>query len=101
MAGLGKFLTREGAEALREFAESMPFAIANISEATETLRKQYDAVAEGLGVKQDDFLEILECVKAAQEKATEALEYLPAELKKTADDIDEYIDMPLSVTSGN
>lgn len=96
-----KYLNKEGVEALRTFAESMPLAIDNISEATEKLYKQFESVAEGLGIKQDAFKEILEYVKSAQEKATEALEYLPAELEQTATAIEEYIVMSVGVSSGN
>ena len=101
MANLEKFLTPEGAEALRTFAKAMPFAIDNIAEATEKMDRTYGDVLEGLGTHGGDFKEILEYVKAAQKKATEALEYLPSELEKTAVKIDAYVAKKYGVSSGN
>lgn len=91
MANLDKYLTPEGAEALRTFAASMPCAIENISEATEKMDRTYSSVMESLGTHGEDFREILEHVKSAKTKAAEALEYLPPELEKTATKIDAYV----------
>ena len=101
MADLGKLISQEGAEALRELAKAMPFAIGNISEATERMNRIYESVAEGLGVKQESFRETLVYVSAAKEKAAEALEYLPTELEKTAAEIENYIASNFGITPGN
>ena len=101
MANLEKFLTPEGAEALRTFAGSMPYAIENITEATEKMDRTYSSVMEGLGTHSEDFREILEYVKSAKKKAAEALAYLPPELEKTAAKIDAYVAKKYGITSGN
>lgn len=101
MANLEKFLTPEGAEALRQFAQVMPFAIGNIADATEKMNKTYGSVMEGLGTHSEDFSEILDYVKSAQKKAAEALEYLPPELEKTASKIDAYVAKKYGISSGN
>ncbi len=101
MANLEKFLTPEGAEALRQFAAAMPFAIENIADATERMDRSYSSIMEGLGTHGGDFEEILEYVKAAQKKAAEALAYLPPELEKTAAKIDAYVAKKYGVSSGN
>lgn len=101
MANLEKFLTPEGAEALREFAKSMPFAIENISAATEKMNRIYGSIMDGLGTHSGDFKDILDYVKKAQEKAAEALEYLPPELEKTATKIDAYVATKYGINSGN
>ena len=101
MANIDKYLTPEGAEALRTFAASMPCAIKNISEATEKMDRTYSSVMEGLGTHAEDFREILEYVKSAKTKAAEALEYLPPELEKTAAKIDAYVAKKYGISSGN
>lgn len=101
MANLEKFLTPEGAEALRQFAAAMPFAIENIAEATEKMDRAYSSIMEGLGTHSDDFKYILEYVKSAQAKAAEALAYLPPELEKTATKIDAYVAKKYGISSGN
>ena len=100
MASLEKYLTPEGAQALREFAKAMPFAIDNITEATETMNKTYSSIMDGLGVHSGDFGEILEYVKSAKTKATQALEYLPPQLEKTATKIDIYVAKKYGITQG-
>ena len=101
MANLEKFINPQGAEALRQFAAAMPFAIMNITQATEKMNRIYGAIMDGLGVRSENFKEILECVESAQKKAAEALEYLPPELEKTAAKIDDYIAKNYGISSGN
>lgn len=90
---LEKFITPEGAQALREFAAAMPLAIENITSSVEKLNNTFTSVAEGLGTDahQQDFQEVLNCVKKAQEKAAEAIEVLPKRLEENAAVIDEIV----------
>ena len=97
----GKFLTPEGAEALRAFAKAMPLAIDNISDATEKMDNTYGTIMNGLGVHADEFKEILEYVKSAKKQAAEAIEYLPVELEKTAKKIDDYVAKKYGISKGN
>lgn len=84
-------LTVEGAIALREFAEAMPFALENIVESTENLLQVYQSVAEELGNHEPEFCEMLLHIKKAQEDASEAIQVLPGQLLATADKIDAYV----------
>ena len=101
MEKYGKLITPEGAEALRQFAKAMPFAINNIAEATQKMDRTYGSIMEGLGTHSEDFKDILEYVKSAQKKAAEALEYLPPRLENTAAKIDAVVAKKYGVSSGN
>ncbi len=85
------FMTQEGADALREFAQAMPLAIANIVESTEKLIQVYQSVAEEVGPHEQDFYDMLMLIKRAQETAAEAIQELPPQLNATADKIEVFI----------
>lgn len=91
MSNLKKFLTPEGAQALRDFAAAMPVAIDNISQSTERLLNVYRSTSDDLGRHSDAFAEMLEYIRKAQEKAAEAIEELPKGLENTALKIDAYL----------
>ncbi len=88
---LSPSLNKESAEALREFANSMPVTIDNIYESTQRLFRVYQTVSEQVGPHDQDFLAMLTLIKSAQEIAADALQILPGMLIRTADKIDEYI----------
>lgn len=91
-------LNTESALALREFAESMPFAVENIVAATVKVVHVYQSVADTLGVHHNDFYEMLMHIKKAQENAAEAILSLPPMLNATADKIDAYVAAHPTVT---
>jgi hypothetical protein len=84
-------LNTESANALREFAESMPVAIDNIVAATGKVVQVYQSVADSLGTHEQDFYGLLMHIKKAQENAADAIQTLPPMLNKTADKIDAYV----------
>ena len=84
-------LNAESSNALRTFAESMPFAIGNITQSTEKVCQVYRSVADSVGPHEQDFSNMLMNIKKAQEQAAEAVQSLPPMLKATADKIDAYI----------
>lgn len=100
---LEKFITPEGAQALREFAAAMPIAIENIRSSTEKLNNTFTSVMDGLGTDkhQQDFQEVLNYVKKAQEKAAEAIDVLPKQLEENASIIDEIVGTTYGQKSGN
>jgi len=100
MGNLKKFLTPQGAQALRDFAAAMPVSIENIRQSTDKLINVYRSTAEDLGADSDSFGEMLEYIKKAQESAAEAIEELPKGLEATATKIDIYLSKKPSV-SGN
>jgi len=91
MGNLKKFLTPQGAQALREFAAAMPAAVENIIQCTEKLTNVYRSTAEDLGAHSDSFAEMIGYIKKAQEAAAEAIEELPKGLEVTALKIDDYL----------
>jgi hypothetical protein len=91
MSGIKLTLTHEGAEALREFARSLPNAIENIESSTEKLSAEYKSMAESLGIHKQDFESLLACIKKAQSDATDAIAMLVPKMNSTADKIDDYI----------
>ncbi|MGN0465512.1 MAG: hypothetical protein ACI4F9_04085 [Lachnospiraceae bacterium] len=91
MAGIQMYLCAEGVAALREFAQAIPVAVQNIQESTQKLLQVYSSVSDELGVHDSNFLEILQCVKRAQETAADAVQELPPKLEQTATNIEAYI----------
>ena len=91
MDSLRLALNAESAMALREFAEAMPVAIENITESTQRLMQVYQSVADSVGPHNEEFLDMLMHVKAAQESAADAIQALPTQLIATADKIDAYV----------
>ena len=100
MSNVKKFLTPEGAQALRDFAAAMPVAIESIYQSTETLLNAFFSCEDSLGSHSDSFFEMLESVKKAGEIALDAINVLPARLEKTASDIDEYLARTKSLRGG-
>lgn len=84
-------LNTESANALRDFAKAMPFAMGNIVESTLKLVQVYQSVADSVGEHGNDFYDMLMYIKRAQEDAAEAIEVLPPMLNATADKIDAYV----------
>lgn len=85
-------LNKEGANAIREFADSMSEPLSNIMSDTEALYNVYRAVADNLGVHAEEFEIMLNCVLNAQENATLPIEALQLRLYGLAEKIDEYVD---------
>lgn len=84
-------LNSESAAALRELADGIPTAIANITDDTIRLIDTFQSVSDMLGVHRDDFYLMLLHVQKAQMLSVEALEILPSMMRKTADKIDAYV----------
>ena len=85
-------ITREGAQTLRDFAEAMPYAVESLSQDTEKIRAVFESLADDLGDLESDFREILETCAKAVENAQKSIETMPADLKRTAQRIDDYLD---------
>lgn len=84
-------LNMESAEALREFAEAMPLAIMNIVQSTERVVQTYQSVADEVGPHSQDFYDMIMLVRAAQERAVEAVEELPPRMRYVADQIERFV----------
>lgn len=84
-------LNQEGADALRQFAESIPVAVENIVSDTDHLNSVYQSIAEDLGIHTNDFAQLLLSIKKVQETAADAIEAIPPMLEACAAKIDVYI----------
>lgn len=84
-------ISHEGAEALRDFSKSMPYAAEQILEDTQTLVTAYNSIAADFGQIEAGFADLVQGCAAAAKSAAEAISDLPQDLERTADDIDEYI----------
>lgn len=84
-------LNSESAEALRQYAESIPVTVENIANDTEQLNRVYESTAEDLGVHSSDFAQLLLSIKKVQETAADAINALPPMLLKCAEKIDIYV----------
>lgn len=91
MANLTLSLNSASALALREFAEAMPMAMQNIQDDTEHLFQVYQSVSDKVGVHGDDFLNLLDSIKAVQDNAAQAINALPHMLIETAVKIEQYV----------
>lgn len=85
-------ISREGAEALRSFAESVEHVMVCLTEEATSFSTAFASVSDGLGEMEQDFSEIVQLCVQAVENAQEAFEGLPSDLRRTASDIDEYLD---------
>lgn len=92
-------ISKESVSALREFANSIPKVMDNIEGSTENLLNIFKAVFETIGPHEQQFLELLQTVKSAQEKSIDAIRELPYMLNSTADKMESYINHGSSIGS--
>ena len=90
---LKKYITPEGAEALRVLARSIPAAIDTISESLNNLKQKFESVKEEFGTEnhQEDFMSLIASVETAINESSEAIEEIPKRLENTAKIIDEIV----------
>lgn len=84
-------LNQESANALRDLASAMPYAIMNITESTTRLIRTYQSVANEVGPHEKEFHEMLLHIKKMQIEAAEAIQQLPPRMIATAEKIEQYI----------
>ena len=84
-------VSKQGAAALREYAQAMNKAVDNIVAETSKLKSTYNSVAEDLGVHEEDFRDLLMHIEKAQQLASEAIEKLPPKMEEVAKKIDDYV----------
>lgn len=85
-------ISRAGAEALRDFATTMPYAVDQISQGTDEFRSACMRFAHGFGELEDSFQQVVTICVSAVQVAAESIEEFPANLIETADEIDRYLD---------
>lgn len=92
-------ISKESVSALREFANSMPKVVERIESDTENLLNVMSSLSETVGPHEQQFFELLQTVKKAQEEASDAIKELPYMLNSTADKMESYIGHGSSIGS--
>lgn len=92
-------ISKESVAALREFANTMPIVMDNIENDTEKLFNIFKMVSDTVGPHGQQFLELLNTVKKAQEKCVDAIRELPYMLNSTAEKMESYIGHGSSIGS--
>ncbi len=92
--------TFESVEALREFADSVPYAIGSIRQDTETFKSAYASLRDDLGSRADNLQEIVDICAKAVDEAAEGIEFLPDSLNQTADLLEKWLLQHLSISAG-
>ncbi|MFR8038669.1 MAG: hypothetical protein ACLU5E_01685 [Anaerovoracaceae bacterium] len=83
-------LTPEGVNALRTWADSIPFVLTNIEESTQKLLNTVNS-QDALGVHVESFREMFLLIERLKNDLNDAAEELPIMLNNTADRIECYI----------
>lgn len=89
--------SQKGVEALRDFAEAMPYAVNQIEEETNKFLTRFHSLEPDLGARRDDFDDIVKVCVYAVRSASDALSDLPEGLKASADRLEEWINSRPSV----
>ena len=89
---LNMLLTHEGAMYLREWADIIPRAVGDVEESTLKVISVYQSVADKVGPHRESFLQMLLCIKNAQDQFVYVIDALPQMLRMTAIKIDFYVD---------
>jgi len=84
-------LDYRSAQALRELADSLPRAAANITEDTIRLMTVWQNCSDTLGPHNDNFQAMLEHIRKSQMQAAQALEALPEGMRTAAERIEQYL----------
>lgn len=83
--------TFEGVQALRDFADAMPYAMGQIADETERLRERFRGLETELGMRGEIFGDIINMCIIAVNDASESISDLPAGLRSTADQLEEHL----------
>ena len=83
-------LTPAGVNALRTWADSIPFVLTSVEESTQKIMNTVIS-QEGLGVHADAFREMFLLIESFKNDLYYVVEEIPTMLNKTADKIECYI----------
>lgn len=89
-------ISKEGAEALNQLATDMSTLNNDIQECGRKLTSKINSLGDGLGIYEEQILELVSGVNQAQEKGRESAELLTKKIKKMAVDIENLINVGLA-----
>lgn len=88
-------ISQEGVDALNQLAQDMMNINNDIEQSGRTLKSQVSGLSDGLGVYEDEIIELVDEVNNAQEKGRESLIKLSTKAKKLANQISELLNSGL------
>lgn len=88
-------ISAEGVSALNQLATDMSTINDDIEENGRTLKSKVASIGDGLGVYEDEILDLVADVNNAQEKGRESVNQLTQKVKSLASDIQGLVSMGL------
>lgn len=89
-------ISKEGANALKQLATDMSTLNNDIQECGRNLTTKISGLGEGLGVYEDQILDLVSGVNRTQEKGRESVELLTKKVKKMAADVEALVSAGLA-----
>ena len=88
-------ISQEGVDALNQLAQDMMNINNDIEQSGRTLKGQISGLSDGLGVYEDEIIELVGEVNNAQEKGRESLIKLSTKAKELANQVSELLNAGL------
>ena len=88
-------ISQEGVDALNQLASDMMNINNNIEQSGRTLKSQVSGLSDGLGVYEEEIIELVDEVNNAQEKGRESLIKLSTKAKELANQVSELLNAGL------
>lgn len=88
-------ISQEGVEALNQLASDMMNINNDIEQSGRTLKGQVSGLSDGLGVYEEEIIELVDEVNNAQEKGRESLIKLSTKAKELANQVYELLNAGL------
>lgn len=89
-------ISKEGADALKQLATDMSTLNNDIQECGQKLTTKVSGLGEGLGIYEEQILELIAGVNQTQEKGRESVELLTNKVKKMAADVEAMVSAGLA-----
>lgn len=89
-------ISKEGADSMRNLANSLKKGTEDIREGGNALRSEISGIGEGLGVYEEQILELVVEVNLVQTKGQQAVDTLITKVNRKAADIDSLVSAGLA-----
>ena len=84
-------ISKEGADSLKQLATDMSTLNNDIQECGRRLTSKVSGLGEGLGLYEDQILDLVANINRTQEKGRESVELLANKVKKMASDVETLV----------